>query len=131
MTNNGRNLTGNSRRNLNALRIGNLQVLLNIEDSVNLSIRRQLYGYFNRQTGEISRKKTWTWLRKGNLKRETKSLLIAAKNNAIRTNYVKAQINKTRQNSKCRLFGEREETIKNIISKCNKLMQKEYKTRND
>ena len=29
--------------------------------------------------------KTWTWLRKENLKRETESLLITAQNNAIRT----------------------------------------------
>ena len=29
------------------------------------------------------------WLRKGKLKKETKSLLIAAQNNAIRINYIK------------------------------------------
>ena len=34
---------------------------------------------------DISHKKTWMWLRKGNLKRETECLLIAAQNNAIRT----------------------------------------------
>ena len=38
--------------------------------------------------------KTWTWLRKGNLNRKTKSLLIAAQNNAIRTNYVKTKLDK-------------------------------------
>ena len=37
---------------------------------------------------------TWTWLRRGYLKRETKSLLIAVTNNLIRTNYVKAKIDK-------------------------------------
>ena len=30
---------------------------------------KQLYGYFKRQISKISPKKTWTWLRKGNLKR--------------------------------------------------------------
>ena len=30
---------------------------------------KQLHGYFKRQTSEISHEKTWTWLRKGNLKR--------------------------------------------------------------
>ena len=34
-------------------------------------------------------------LRKGNLKRETDSLLIATQNNAIRTNHIKSRINKT------------------------------------
>ena len=73
----------------------------------------------------------WTWLRKENLKREAESLLIAAQNNAIRTNYIKARIDKTQQNSRCRLCGEREETIIHIISECSKLAQKEYKTRHD
>ena len=45
---------------------------------------KQLYGRFKRLTSDISHKKTWTWLRKGNLKRETESLLIAAQNNALR-----------------------------------------------
>ena len=33
----------------------------------------------------ISHDKTWTWLRKGNFKRETESLLMAAQNSAIRS----------------------------------------------
>ena len=36
--------------------------------------------------------------------RETESLLIAAQNSAIRTNHIKARIDKTQQNSKCRLW---------------------------
>ena len=68
---------------------------------------KQLYGRFKQLTNNISLEKTWTWLRKGNLKRETESLLIAAQDNAIRTNLIKARIDKTQQNSKCRLCGER------------------------
>ena len=41
---------------------------------------------------------------KRNLERETKSLLIAAQNNAIRTNHIKARIDKIQQNSKCSLY---------------------------
>ena len=54
-----------------------------------------------------------------------------AQNSTIRTNHVKARIDKTQQNSKCRLCGNRDETINHIISECSKLAQKEYKTRND
>ena len=56
-----------------------------------------------RQINNISHEKTWWWLRKGKFKRETESLLIAAQNNAVRTNQIKARIEKTQQNSKCRL----------------------------
>ena len=48
---------------------------------------KQLHGYFKQQTGDVAYKKTWTWLRKRNLKRETEYLLIASQNKAIRTNY--------------------------------------------
>ena len=54
------------------------------------------------------------WLRKGNLKRETESLLIAAQNNARRTNHIKARIDKTQQNNRCRLCGDRNKTINHI-----------------
>ena len=93
--------------------------------------RKQLYVRFKRLINNISHKKTWTWLRKGNLKKETESLLITAQDNAIRTNHIKARIDKMQQNSKCRLCGDRDETINHIISECSKLAQKEYKARND
>ena len=44
---------------------------------------KQLYGRFKRLTSDISHEKTWRWLRKGNLERETESLLIAAQINEI------------------------------------------------
>ena len=76
-------------------------------------------------------RKTWTWLRKGNFKRETEPLLIATQNNAIKINHIKARIDKTQQNMKCRLCGDRDETIIHIISKCSKLAQNEYRNRHD
>ena len=88
---------------------------------------KQLYGRFKRLKN-ISQDKTWTWLKKRNFKRETESLLIAAQNNAVRTNHIKARIDKVQQNSKC---GNRDETINHIINECSKLAQKEYKTRHD
>ena len=84
---------------------------------------KQPYGRFKRLINNISHQKTWTWLRKGNFKRETESLLIAAQDDAIRTNNIKARIDKTQQNSKCRLCGDRDETINHIISECSKLAQ--------
>ena len=92
---------------------------------------KQLYGHFKSLINNISHQKTGTWLRKGNLKRETESLLIAAQDNAIRTNHIKARIDKTQQSSKCRLCSDRDETINHIISECSKLAQKEYKARHD
>ena len=83
---------------------------------------KQLNGRFKRLIN-ISHQKTWTRLRKGNLKRKTESLLIKAQNNAIRTNHMKARIDKTQQNIKCRLCSDRDKTINHIVSECSKLAQ--------
>ena len=70
---------------------------------------RQLYGHFKRQ--KKLQEKTWASLRKENLKKETEFLV--------------------QQNNRCRLCGNRNETIDHIVSEHHKLAQKEYKTRND
>ena len=93
--------------------------------------RKQLHERFKQLINDVLHEKTWTWLKKENFKRETESQLIAAQNNAIRTNQIKARIHKTQQNSKCKLCGDRDETLNHIISECSKLAQKEYKTRYD
>ena len=91
--------------------------------------RKHRHGRFKRLINNISHDKTSTWLRKGIFKRETESLLIAAKNNAVRTNHIKARIDKTQQNFKCRRCGDRDETINHTISECSKLAHKKYKIR--
>ena len=90
---------------------------------------KHLYGYFKQQTSKISHEKILTWLRKGHLKKETESLLIATQNNVTRTNNIQAKIDKPQQNSKYRLCGDRDETINYIISKFCKSVQKEYESR--
>ena len=58
------------------------------------------------------------------------TLLIAAQNNVIKTYHIKAKIDNTPQNNKCRLCGDRDETV-NYLNKCSKLAQKEYKSKQD
>ena len=93
--------------------------------------RKYIHGRFKRLTSDFSREKTWMWLRKGNLLRETEFLPIAAQNNDIRTNHVKARIDKTQKNCRCMLCSDRDERINHILSESSKLAQKEYKTRYD
>ena len=85
--------------------------------------KNQMYRYFKGKTDEITHEKAWTWLRKGNLKRETESFLIAAQNNVTRTSYVEMKIDNAQQNSKSRLGGEKDETANYIISGWSKLAQ--------
>ena len=48
-----------------------------------------------RQTKEVRSDQCWTWLQNGYLKRETESLKVEAQNQSIRTNLVKAKIDKS------------------------------------
>ena len=61
-----------------------------------------------------------TWLCRGNLRRETESLLKAAKNNDVRTNYVKEKTD----NRKSRLCDVRDETEESLQENSRKGIQK-------
>ena len=52
--------------------------------------------------------------------RGTKTPLIAASNNSIKTNYIEKRINKTQQHKQCRLYSDKYEMV-NQISKWSKL----------
>ena len=56
---------------------------------------------------QATNKKTRTWLKKGS-KRESESVLIVPQKDGIITNYVKEKLDKTQQNSKCWLCGDRQ-----------------------
>ena len=55
---------------------------------------KAMNGQHLRQTEENAAKETWQWMKRGSLKRETESLIIAAQDQALRTNYRKAKIEK-------------------------------------
>ena len=88
---------------------------------------KETYKYFGiLEVNTFKPEENWMRLRKGKLMRETESLLIAVQNNAIRTIYIKARIDRMQQNNKCQLCGDRDKTINHIISECSKLTQEEY-----
>ena len=70
---------------------------------------------------------TWSWLKNGELKKETEGFLMAAQDQALRTNAIKAKIDKVTEDSKCRLCKEKDETIDHLISSCSKIALTDYK----
>ena len=83
-----------------------------------------------RQTKEVRSEQSWVRLQNGDLKRETESLIIPAQNQGIRTNLVKAKIDKSQKNLLCRLCKKADGSI-DVVSGCSKLAQEEYKRRHD
>ena len=74
---------------------------------------------------------TWEWLHRSDLKRETEGLLVAAQDQALRTNWIRSKIHKDGTQSSCRLCHNLDETIDHVLSGCSKLAQGEYKARHD
>ena len=93
---------------------------------------KRMYGQFVREMPEnVDRERTWEWMRKSDLKVETEALIFAAQEQALRTNAVKCNIDKTKSSPLCRLCGEKSESVTHIVCGCTVLAQKEYKRRHD
>ncbi|KAF2882012.1 hypothetical protein ILUMI_24160 [Ignelater luminosus] len=91
-------------------------------------VEKQMHGQYPRAVQEylIDKEQTYRWLRKGELKGETESLIIAAQDETINTRYHKKNLLKHNINSKCRLCEEHEETTEHIIAECTILAKHEY-----
>ena len=93
---------------------------------------KQMYSQFvSDMPVTTDKEKTWSWMRKSDLKITTEALICAAQEQAIRTNYIKYNIDKTADSPTCRLCKERGETVSHIVSECKKLAQTDYKRRHD
>ena len=71
-----------------------------------------------RQTKTVRSDQCWAWLKNGDLKSKTESLIVAAQN------LVKARIDKSQRDSLCRMYRKVDEIIDHIVSGCSKLPQK-------
>ena len=90
-----------------------------------------LHEKFVSDTQEVMDAEIWAWMRKGYLKKETEGMIIAAQDQALRTNWIKKNIDKQNISEKCRMCGQRDESVSHIVAECSKLAQTEYKARHD
>ena len=84
-----------------------------------------------RHTKKVTSDKCWAWPQNGDLKKATESLILVAQNQNIRTNLVKARIDKSQGDSLCRVCRKVDESIDHIVRSCSKLTQKESKRKHD
>ena len=90
-----------------------------------------MHGQYRRQITTIADPSSWQWLQQQDLKKETESLIIAAQDQAIRTNYIKHIVDKSIASPLCRLCRSSSETIDHVLNGCPKLAQTEYKMSHD
>ena len=92
---------------------------------------KPMHGQYTRASNGIDWEKSWSWLRRGDLKGCTEALVCSAQEQSLRTNYTKYHIDKTSDTPLCRVCGERGETVSHLVSECLKLAQREYKKKHD
>ena len=92
---------------------------------------KAMHRQFVRQIDEVRGEGSWMWMSRRTQKRETESLLAAAQDLTVRTNYRWAKIEKDGTSPLCRMCTKADETVNHIVSECSKLAQAEYKGRHD
>ncbi|XP_068754161.1 uncharacterized protein [Montipora capricornis] len=58
-------------------------------------------------------------------------MITAAQDQALRTNAIKAKVEKQNLSPLCRMCGEKDESMGHLVGECSKLAQTEYKHRHD
>ena len=124
------------------LKVTNTKATINIKKTVRpeevnrmqINAREQawkeirMYGkYIGDMPVAIDKDQTWGWLKNGDLKACTEALICAARDQALKTNYVTHHIDNTLETPLCWLCGEKGESISYIVSECKMLALREYK----
>ena len=79
----------------------------------------------------MDNEQSYSWLKFGNVKRETESAIVAARGQAVSTNYFKNNILKEQVDSNGRLCKQHEGSINHLTSECLILARNEYLMRHD
>ena len=92
---------------------------------------KSLHGKFRSSTKEVADERSWEWLKAGYVKKGTEAIITAAQDQALRTNWIKAKIDKQDCSPLCRLCHKEDESAMHIASGCEVLAKRQYKLRHD
>ena len=92
---------------------------------------KALHGKFLKDIDGVGTDRTWEWLKKGQLKKETEGIICAAQEQALRVNSIKVNIDGQDGSPLCRMCGKTNETVQHLVSGCTVLAGTKYMTRHD
>ena len=72
---------------------------------------KRLHGQFRKATEEVRSKRSWDWLKKGYLKKETESTIVAAQDQALCTRNLRNVVYGENVQSICRVCGAADKTV--------------------
>ena len=97
-------------------------------------MKMEMHGQWRRDRDKIvtiDTVKSDQWLKQSGIHSETESLICAAQEQSLATNYVRNKIWKQNVTSKCRLCKVKEETVSHLVSGCTMLAGTKYSNRHD
>ena len=80
-----------------------------------------MYGQHVRQMYEFASPESCQWLKRESVKREMESVSATAQDQALRTNYRKAKVEKQPVSPLCRMCQKKDGTITHLVSECSKM----------
>ena len=78
---------------------------------------KALHGQLQKATTKVKGNKSWDWLKKGYLKKERKSTIIAAQDQALCTRNMRKTVYGENVDSTSRVCGSADETVAHIVAK--------------
>ena len=79
---------------------------------------KPLHGQFRKATEEVRSKRSWDWLKKGYLKKETESTILAVRDQALCTRNLRNAVYRENVESICRVCGAADEAAAHVVSEC-------------
>ena len=92
---------------------------------------KQIHGKVLGDIEEVGEKESWQWLQGGYITKSMEGFIMAAQEQALRTRWFRAKIQKEDVSPTCRLCGEGDETVRHLSAGCKKLSKGPYKRRHD
>ena len=84
---------------------------------------KPLHRQFRKATEEARGKRSWNWLKKDHLKKETESTIVAAQDQALCTRTLRNVVYGENVQSICCVCGVADETVAHAVLECSKLAQ--------
>jgi hypothetical protein len=94
-------------------------------------MKKQIHGRVLGDMEQIGTNDSWRWLKSGYMSKSVEGFIMAAQEQALRTRWFRAQIEKEDISPKCRLCDSEAETVRHLSAGCKKLAGGPYKRRHD
>ena len=92
---------------------------------------KRLHGKFFRDVQEVAGSRSRQWIRGGYFAKSTEAFVFAAQEQALRTRFLRATVEREDVSPLCRVCGKESESVGHLASGCESLAQREYRRRHE